>query len=101
MRSLKILVVVLGVLIVFALGVLAYGLATRVGRLATPGDTPAFGETDVDLPAGASVEETRIGNGRLVLRIRHADGQQSLMVFDLDTGRLLGTVRLKAIRSGR
>jgi hypothetical protein len=100
MAMLKGLVVVLGVLIVVALGVIAVTVANRLSdggkteTAATDGAHTTFGDIRVALPHGARVVETHAEGGRLVLRVERADGEPQILIYDLATGRALGTVTL-------
>ena len=95
MQALKALVISLGFLILLAFGVLAYGIATKFGH---SGDNNAvssgFGETKILIPAGGRVLEMRPERGRLILRVRHANASESLLVVDLNTGQQTGTIHL-------
>jgi hypothetical protein len=95
MRSLKALVIFMGVLIVIGLALLAYGLTTKAGRLAMGTPATGFGEVEASLPKGAVIAETSVGDGRVVLRVEMPGGEQRLMVFDLSTGASLGVIRLE------
>jgi hypothetical protein len=54
----------------------------------------SFGEVMAKLPADAVVEEM-VGEGdRLMVRLRTPDNAQSILVFDLRTGRRLGVIHL-------
>jgi len=114
MKALKALVVVMAVLIVAALTAVVFTLVQRAGDGAAVGAAssgrpgapapsvpiaglpgPGFGETSVALPPGAEIVETRIGDGRIVLRIREPGGGAALVVIDAATGRRLGLVRIE------
>lgn len=96
MQALKALVIVFGVLILIAFGFLVYGLLTRVETAGTakPATGADFGETHLSIPKGARVIETRIGEGRLVLRLEKAGGGEALLIVDPATGRRVGVVHL-------
>ena len=97
MQALKALVITLGILILVAFGLLAYGLATKFKSAPAPAVETApvaFDETTVALPKGASVVETRLGEGRAVLRLSFAGGGEALLVLELATGRRVGLIRL-------
>ncbi len=109
MAMLKGLVVVLGVLIVVALGVIAVTVATRVSAPTKPAATAsasaaaltgAFGNVRVALPAGARVLETHIEGGRLVLRVARLDGSEAVLAYDLATGREAGAIELTTAPAG-
>lgn len=99
MQALKALVVTLGILIVIAFGFLAYGLLNKVdtlggGKSKLAPSVGGFGETHVAIPKGARVVETRIGDGRLFLRLEKAGGGEAVLVIDPSTGRRIGVVHL-------
>ncbi len=95
MQPLKALVIFLGVLIFVAFGVLAYGIATK---FKTSGETPTsrhFEATNVEIPAGARIVETRIGGNRIILRVETSDGSMALILIDAGTGKRTGVIYLK------
>jgi hypothetical protein len=94
MRGLKALVIGMGILIVAGIVVLIFAIADRAGQLAEPG--PSFAPQTVALPPGAEIVETGIGDGRVVLRLRLADGTGRLVLLDADSGRVTGTIDLQA-----
>jgi hypothetical protein len=117
MQALKAVVIFMGILIVAGLGLLAYGLVTKIGGPESGKDQAsdnnpasvkvneahysAFGTVETELPVSADGQPGRVIDmtaeaGRLVLRVEMPDGGQSLMVFDMKTGATLGTIRLKA-----
>lgn len=94
MRVLIGLIVGMGVAILVALALVAYGIVRGVG-----GDEESvFGERDLGLPAGCEIAESRIGEGRLLLRTTGlADrGCQQVIVIDLASGRELGRFKAQA-----
>ncbi len=109
MQALKALVIGLGILILVAMAVLAvtiYKRATAPGGETAMGDGSraggasglslgTFGSVDLPVPAGAQVEEVDSGDGRLTLRLRLDDGSTHIMVVDLSSGALLGTLVLQ------
>ena len=95
MQALKALVIVLGVLILLSAGVVAVTIYKRTaGNLAgsppAPGNTVAFGTKQIAIPPGAHIDDVMSAPGRLVVRLRLADGSPRLLVLDLDTGAVLG-----------
>ena len=115
MRWLKGLVVGMAVMIVIAATVVVVELVRRsssapepaaagagrpappVAGIDLPGGAAAprtFGETRIELPPGAVVEETTAGDGRLIVRLGLPDGDSALLLIDADSGRRLGLVRL-------
>lgn len=80
-------VILLGVLIVIALGVLVVGLTTRLGS--------SHGEAfpaQFTLAAGARVISADVSGDRLVLRLKGSFGDE-IDIIDIETGRLVAKVR--------
>ena len=106
MRSLKALVIILGVFIVVGMGVLAWGIAVKLGEVAEP-DAAATEVTawaaplDVAIPPGAVVIETRAENDRLFVTLRFTDASHRILVFDLKTGKQIGTILLNRSEGAR
>ncbi len=103
MQALKALVILMGVLIVAGMGLLAYGLLTRTGERAGPGDgSPLveFGTLELALPDGCVVAGSELSGERLVVRFsgQVERGCQQVVVIDLVNGRVLG--RVKALSAG-
>lgn len=105
MRGLKILVVIMGVLIVISMGLLGWGIYSRLARRSIPEhETPPpatvrpsghFGEVRVDMPAGCTVVEMRPHADRLYLRTGPTGLCERIIVLDANSGRVLGTVILR------
>jgi hypothetical protein len=93
-RVLKILVVVMGVLLVGGFAALAATIALRLSHRAPP-PASAFTAPPIALPAGATIERMSTGPDRIVLAVVLGDGTRQLLVIDLQTGRLLGTIPLR------
>lgn len=93
-RALKVLVVILGVLLLGGFAALAATIALRLSHRAPP-PASAFTAPPVALPAGAAIERMSTGPDRIVLAVLLGDGTRELLVIDLQTGRLLGTVPLR------
>lgn len=118
MQALKALVIFLGVVIVAGVVVLAVMIGQRATKLATgesgdgkaateAADVPAekapqaktkFGDREIDLPEGSEVIAMMAEEGRLMLRLRLANGRQRILVLDLETGKTLGSFRLRRPR---
>ena len=105
MQALKALVIGMGILILVAMAVLAvtvYKRATapsgermiEAGQRTGVASGLAFGTVDLPIPEGAQVEEMNAGDDRLTLRLRLNDGSARIMVVDLASGSLLGTLLL-------
>ena len=95
MQGLKFLVIGLGIAIVAVLAVIIVTIAQRLS--APDADTAAFGALQVPLPAGCSLAEASLSEERLLLRY---DGPaerdcQQLVVVDLTSGQVLGSVTAK------
>jgi hypothetical protein len=96
MQALKALVIFMGILIFVAMGFLVYGLL----NLDDDKDPPkliaggSFGVVESRLPAGATVRETLIEDGRAVVTVGLADGGVEIRIFDLANGTALGVIRL-------
>lgn len=101
MQALKALVIFMGVLIVAGMGLLVYGLMTRAswqedGAARAAADTAQpFGQVEAVLPKGANVAGVSVDGGRAIVDIRLSNGGAELRVYDLATGRVHGSIRLK------
>ena len=119
MQALKGLVIFLGVVIVAGIVVLAVTIGQRATKLVAEGsadgkaaaateaaDVPAaapaakvrFGDREIDLPDGSEVIAMLAEGDRLMLRLRLANGRQRILVLDLETGKQLGSFRLRRPR---
>jgi hypothetical protein len=76
------------VAVAVVLAVIGYRVFRIEGRA-----PPAFAELDAALPAGAKVLSTVIGEGRIVLTVE-VGGAVELRIFDLNTLKALGRIRL-------
>jgi len=96
MKPLVALVIIMGVLIVAGLIVVVVTIAGRLssGKQGTPATEASFGTVDLPVPAGCRIEETSTGDGRLILRLGDGDRCNQVLVVDLATGRLIGTLRV-------
>ena len=97
MKSIKALVIIMGLLILAGLGLLVYGVVGQVSEIAGPGDAEGFDAATVTLPAGCVLAEARLDEGRLVLRAEgpadRPDCQQVILI-DPDSGAELGRITL-------
>ena len=107
MRTLKIIVAALGILIVIAFGTLIYGILQGWGQLGTtaglsaPTPAPAppragsgqapWGARGLGLGPGARIERMETAGGLVVLHVREAGGAERLVVVDPANGALLGS----------
>jgi hypothetical protein len=94
MLGLKVLVGVMTVLLIAGFGVLAGGLLMQAKRGSGGGDA-GFGTAELTLPPGGKVMETAIQGDRVVLRVALPDGEERLHVFDVASGRAIGTIAVK------
>lgn len=97
MQALKALVIILGILILVAAGVVGVTIYKRATKgLEGTGAGPAgFGKKELALPAGAVLEDMTASGKHLVLRLRLADGSPRILVIDLATGEPLGELDLR------
>lgn len=95
MKALKALVLGMGVLLVAGLGLLVYGVSTRMGNPPVTASRPTggFGEVEIALPAGARVEQMAIAGERVVLRLS-GGGPERVLVLDPASGRVSGSFAL-------
>jgi len=93
-RSLKILVVMMGVMLVAGFAALAAIIAMRLSHR-PPSLPAAFTAPPITLPHGATIERMSTGPERIVLDVALADGSVELVVIDLATGRPVGIFPLK------
>jgi hypothetical protein len=95
-RTLKVLVAVMGVMLVVGIAVLIVTIAGRVSRNTAGLVTlPPFAAPSIDLPQGAHIEAMAVGPDRLVIDVVQADGSRQLLIIELATGRPLGTIPLR------
>jgi hypothetical protein len=97
MKGLRALVIIMGVLIVAGLVVVVVTIANRVvggGGIATTRAAPEFATADLPIPAGCQVVETTTADDRLILRLGTGERCNQVLIVDMATGRLLGTLRL-------
>ena len=95
MKSIKALVIFMGLLILAGLGMLVYGVANQVSEVAGPGAPDGFDKTVISLPVGCSVIETRVDGDRLVVRTDGPLGYeqcQKIIIIDLQSGEVLGRI---------
>ena len=104
MQALKALVIIMGILIMAGMGLLVYGLTTRVSwddqvAREDPALVPSsvsFGRVASNLPTGASVVSVSVDRARAVVHVRLPDGGAEIRFFDLVTGAATGSIHLKA-----
>ncbi|OFX10622.1 MAG: hypothetical protein A2516_07740 [Alphaproteobacteria bacterium RIFOXYD12_FULL_60_8] len=105
MKVIKSLVLFMGALIVLGVGFLAYGLMTKSGKVVETPPIPApasvtgnspLGLLDVNLnqPVGSRIVSTSSGGGQLYMTVEGGGTGPRVLIVDLASGRLIGTVRL-------
>lgn len=97
MKPLLALVIIMGVLIVVGLVVVVVTIVNRMGGGNAPASRAAatpFAAVDLSIPAGCEVKETTTAADRLILRLGSGERCNQLLIVDMDTGKLLGTLRL-------
>ncbi len=101
MKAVKILVAVMSVLIVIGLGLVAYGVGGSLMSAPSSGTPPSpavppkpFSSTDLGQPAGSRIRGMETGRGRLALLVEGGGRDDRVVVVDLESGAVLGTVSL-------
>jgi hypothetical protein len=96
MKGMLALVIIMGALIVIGSIVVIATIANRMSgataEIARPAS--AFDMVDLPMPAGCQVVETVATNERLILRLGSGERCNRVLVVDMATGTLLGTLRL-------
>ena len=92
MHGLKVLVIGMSVAIVVMITIIVTTIANRAAQ--APDSVPSFDPQTVEIPAGARVVGTSIGDGRAIVRLEFADRPPRLLLIDLATGRNLGAIDL-------
>jgi hypothetical protein len=110
MRALKALVIGMGVLIAAGLVVVVYAVVERASAprdsapvAAVEGTGPEAARASVEdariaLPWGAEIAETRLAGDRVLLRLRLADGSETVEIFEAATGRRLQRLTIDRTR---
>lgn len=96
MRSLKLLVVVMGVMLVTGTIALVAAVMLRGRSGALDSGARAVAATEVVLPAGARVVTTEMAGDRLLVRLTLPQGGEQLLVFNLSTGAHIATIALQS-----
>ncbi len=91
MGGIKAVVIGMGVLILAGFVVVA---ATLISRMQDGEDPRQPFRNLITLPAGASIVETRLADGRIVLRLESKDGSQSLLILNAADGQERGRINL-------
>lgn len=97
MRSLKVLVITMGVLLVLGVIALAIAVTHRIDhpRAAVPATPLGPTTSTLALPAGGRVVGAEASGDRLVVRVELAAGGEELVVVNLATGMPISTVMLR------
>jgi hypothetical protein len=90
MRSLKLLVIVLGILIIAAVATIMITLVNRAG-----GGSDAPWARTLQVPAEATIRDYRLDGDRLVIRLAVPGKPDEFRILDLTRGRPVGAVTLK------
>lgn len=95
MRSLKLLVIVLGILIIAAVATIMVTLVNRSGEGKRGGADGKPWAHALQIPAGATIRDYRLDGDRLVIRLAVPGKPDELRILDLARGRQTGAVTLK------
>jgi len=102
MKSLKLIVIVMGVMLAAGIVVLAAAIAIRVGHRAAPSPAPvaaqvplASGDHAFQLPAGAKLLAAQTEGDRVMLRLALAEGGEELLLLDWKTGARLAVIDIR------
>ena len=93
-RTLKAVVIGLGVLIVLGVVALVIGVVYRVEEMADPAPGEGFAMAGVVLPQGARAISMTGEGDILSILVEDADGRQQVLTVDRRTGAVLGTLTL-------
>ncbi len=94
MVALKAVVIALGVLILGTIGVIAVVLFNRGADVTAAGDPGAPFRVTFELGEGCLVAESRVAEGRLMIRTEGPGACPRIHLVDLATGEVAGTVEL-------
>jgi len=103
-RTLKIVVIVMSILLVLGFALLIAGLyyqATKIGqerpstisRKSTQSTERLGGEVSLSVPADAEVRRIVAEGGRVILHLKGSEGEQ-VIIFDPDSGNAVTRLRL-------
>lgn len=113
MRALKALVIVMGVLIIAGIALVGYTIVKRAVSPAAPAKPavsiaipPAppiagsaanapYGPVEIPVPPDARILRTHAEGGRLLVELDLAGGGERVLVIELSTGALIGSIDLK------
>jgi len=99
MAAVKSLVAFMGILILIGLGLLGYGMMRTSDTMSAgrvhEGEARQFGAVFLDQPSESRLREViPDGAGRVLITVTGGDRPDRVLVVDIDSGRLLGSVHL-------
>jgi len=102
MALLKALVIGMGILIVLAMGMLAYGLISKTGSspdmgaatTPAPAVTGSFGDITIPDAGHCRIDGTALDGANLIVTLGGPATCRRVVVIDTTTGAIAGTVRL-------
>ncbi len=94
MRTLKALVIGMGILIVAGTAMIAVMIVRRGADGSAASGNASITPARIALPAGARVIETALDGDRIALRIALTGGGERVVIIDARTGRRIGAVDL-------
>ncbi|MEE2995558.1 MAG: hypothetical protein VX700_00280 [Pseudomonadota bacterium] len=99
MRALKALVVSMAVLIFAGVVVLIVGIINKADDLGGEISRPLadFGITQIAIPAGAHIRETRLDGTKILLHLTLVNGTSRLILISATSGEQIGVVDLKSL----
>jgi len=111
-RALKAVVIVMAILILAGVTIIVVTIAKRGGEMAArsaaeapgeaPGEAPVaprgFDRARLELPEGSRIVEMATEDQRLVLRLRLADSSERILLVDMASGRVVGSLEIERAR---
>ena len=94
MRALKFAIAVMAVLIVGGIAVIGATLVQRASRSGPEPTLPGFAQAALGQPDGTAILTMTADGGRLVLHVEGGGLGQRLLIVDLASGALLGTIAM-------
>ena len=96
-RTLLIVVITLGVVLVSGVAVVVGAIIKRVNDPKSNAPVrPGFGETQIQLPAGSEIDDIIASDVRIIVRVRDAGGTM-LILLDPRRGEERGRIRLNEL----
>lgn len=93
-RRLVIAIVTMPIIALVAVALIIFYAKSRPEPAAA--EAPVAIDAPLVLPAGGRVVETQTAGRRLLIRIETADGAGSIVVYDIETGRRVRTIEIRA-----